>query len=282
LKHPDDHLIQRYVRNPKSVDPFIATQLQYHLLSCRSCMGVADAYRDFIKIFAEVEPLRVRKIERHLARLFPEETLMVLKPIEQVLPDLKIQEPHELVLAAMTPVATSAFGSNLATYASSEHETLARIMQGEEPGLFRLYVISSDPARMKDVIFAIPALEIDLVTDQRGKGVFRIDQALGAVNWGRYEPVLRNANHRYTIKRQPTGEWGLQPSGKPDPAYSELPGIREEDGCLVIELAEYEDDADQVVITSARGVELRASSRTRKLKWEPGPEIDEYRLLIFS
>ncbi|MFU8860560.1 MAG: hypothetical protein ACNA8K_09060 [Cyclonatronaceae bacterium] len=282
MKHPDDHLILRFVRNPQSLDPFMATQLQYHLLSCAACRGVVDSYRDFITIFGEVKPVRQRFIERHLNRLFPEETMMVLRPIEQVLPDLKLSEPEGLVLAAMTPVAAPAFGSNLATYASSEHETLARIMQGEESGLFRLYVISSDPDRMSDVIFTIPALEIDIVTDERGKGVFRVDEALGAVNWGRYEPVLRNADHRYSIKRQPTGEWGMQPSGDAEPVPAKLPVVREVDGCLVIVLPDDVEEAGQVVITSARGIELRASSPAGKLKWERSPEIDEYRMLIFS
>jgi len=166
--HPVQDLLRRYC--DRDLEPAAAKQVEAHLRRCELCREFCEEYRalgEFVDQQAERPlPTEAQHAASRLYRAGFGGEVVVLRPFSGE------AEAAPIHLAADRPGESGPRFENLATFFSEQPEVVLRIMRDNERDQDYLQLVSEDTNLISQVLVEMPDLELSVITDEHGRGVF--------------------------------------------------------------------------------------------------------------
>jgi hypothetical protein len=202
----DEQQIDRLISAPGDVSPTERRRIKALITSDYSAAMIAEFFRGF---YSDFERLRERPaaVDRFVDRLFPPARVIHLQPCHS-----RSSDPGATtyILAAMSSDEPARF-ETLASYAASDENVLVRLVLDRETNRCRVYVLAADDQRRANTLVSFPELNIDVATDDGGRGEFRVEYAHRDRDWSA-SPILL---------RLPVGKWTCHHGASAVPDESE-------------------------------------------------------------
>lgn len=172
----EDH-IERYVRFPDTLTAEQKDQITKAITENTELRELADWFKDF---YEELDSLTAKEVTKSVIPLYPIE-----KKENQ-------GNPRHLIFAAMTKAPQKSSMETIATLASEEDQTVARILRNHDRNEYKVHLIRNEqPVENERTIFTIEELNMDLVIDQSRHLSFEAGTKLNELDWQRSSFSLR-------------------------------------------------------------------------------------------
>lgn len=190
VDHLTEEAIERYLLEP---DRFEAPELERvyaHLKVCSRCRSVHDFLKDFYARLGESESVQHEGAEDHLNKKKPLPEPTILHPMRDI-PEFALSPGTRItVLAAETSSHSSHRFSTKAALVSEKEKILMRIVHDRLENRYRMYLIAEDVERIRNTKVSIPALGIDLTTNEHGVADFALEPSREEPDWKNIQAVL--------------------------------------------------------------------------------------------
>lgn len=177
MKHITEEHIERFVRFPETLTSSEKEVIRRELSANPELKAMAEWFTEF---YDELDSLVTNR---------PSDGIIRLIPIEHNKPPKR----HSFrILAAMTPASDGKSLETIATLASEDNGTVARVLRHKSKRAFKLHLIRRErPVKKERVIFTIEPLNIDLVIDESRHLTFDSSPKLENFDWNRSGFCLR-------------------------------------------------------------------------------------------
>ena len=190
MDHLAEESIERYLLEPDRFSDAELYVMYTHLKECPRCRSIRDFLEDF---YARLEEASSREAGGAVPAS-PEKTNfahpVILRPMKDV-PEFRLgPEARITVLAAESVVANTHRFTTMAALVSEREKVVMRIIHDRLENRYRMYLIAEDTERVKHTKVSIPALGIDLVTDEHGIAEFVLAPSREEPEWNTLQAVL--------------------------------------------------------------------------------------------
>lgn len=186
MKTISEEEIERFVRFPDTLSDEEAERIQSAIAEDKELRQLADWFADF---YHELDAL---------ALPVSQNTLIPLRPIGKEQAGSGANSP--LVLAAMSSSPKAGPMETVATLASEEDQTVARILRNREEREYKIHLIRSEqPTDDEQTIFTIEDLNMDLVLDHSRHLAVEGSARLDELDWEQSTFNLRTPLGKYEI-----------------------------------------------------------------------------------
>lgn len=199
MNHPSEQTIEQLVINPQSLEVNEIDDVKRHLEECAECRDIYNWLKDFYFEWHKFSSSSIsvpEQVTSFVNQIFTEDPYVIeLKPLI----NFPKREGHgsRLVVLAAQSVRKGHDRFNLvATFVSEEKKVLLRILEDQHTGLLNLFVIRQVGEKQGIALIHIPSLNLELLTNAKGKVSFKPTQKITAENWEQitaflYLPIAR-------------------------------------------------------------------------------------------
>ena len=199
MMHIEEYMLERFVLSPQHMDAKTTLAVQSHIDQCTACRETVQFLKSFYTDLKSLDYTASPRTERFLQSLFPSTAVIHLKPFRPQPEAASSDARYITVLAAMTEQAVQHRFQTRATLASEQDGTLVKILHDNVANSFKLYILANDDRRRKHALVSIPALSIELVTNEHGQSSFSLPEAMGETDWNSVTAFLHLPVAEYTV-----------------------------------------------------------------------------------
>lgn len=190
MDHLPEELIERYLLEPDRISPPELERVYAHLKDCPQCRSVHDFLKDFHARLLEASRAEGNMDESGSRANSSFGRPVVLHPIRDV-PDIALEPGARItVLAAETSPANAHRFTTKAALVSEKDKLLLRIVHDRVENRYRMYLIAEDAARTRGTRVSIPALGVDLTTNEHGVAEFVLSASREEPDWATVQAVV--------------------------------------------------------------------------------------------
>ena len=187
MKHLSEESIERYLLEPDRLSSPELERAYTHLKDCPRCRAIHGFLKDFYarlnesSVAEEVTPEHQQTDFAHP---------VILRPMKDIPEFILGPEARITVLAAESVTANTQRFDTKAALVSEQDKVLMRIVHDRLENRYRMYLIAEDMERIKIAKVSIPALGVDLTTNEHGVAEFVLAPTREEPDWKTIQAVL--------------------------------------------------------------------------------------------
>jgi hypothetical protein len=190
VDHLSEETIERYLLEPNRLASLELEDIYAHLKDCPRCRSVHDFLKDFHARLSAPETSMVEFPTVRSDQKKPFAKPIILNPMKEIPDFIPGPEARVTVLAAETTTASTHRFITKAALVSEKDKLLLRIIQDRQDNRYRVYLIADNEDRVRNAKVSIPALGVDLETNEHGIAEFVLAASQEEPDWNTLQAVL--------------------------------------------------------------------------------------------
>lgn len=188
MDHLSEEVIEKYLLEPDRMSPPDLEKVYAHLKDCVRCRSLYDFLMEFHGQLAEASPVEGQGAGTTGEWSFRKP--VVLYPIQNAAEFTPELGPGITVLAAETSPANALRFTAKAALISEKEKLLLRIVHDRMENRYRMYLIAEDADRTRNTRVSIPALGVDLTTNEQGMAEFVLAPSSKEPDWEAVQAIV--------------------------------------------------------------------------------------------